>query len=203
MALLIIGIILLIISFTLGGRADSLRRYTTPLRLGGLLLAIIGLFSACLVQIGAGEVGVKILYGNVQSDVLNSGLHFINPLMTVEKLDIKTQNYTMSAVRDEGAKEGDDAIRVLSSDGLEVVIDLTVLYRVLPSAAPDIMREIGLDFTGKIVRPLTRTRIRDNAVYYDAVSLYSSKRDEFQHRIFESINADFQKRGLVLEQLLV
>src|SRR4030095_783117 len=54
-----------------------------------------------------------------------------------------------------------------------------------------------------MVRPLTRTKIRDNAVYYDAISLYSSKRDEFQARIFKSIEVDFQKRGLVLEQLLV
>ena len=203
MALLIIGIILVIISFTLGGQNESLRRYTTPLRLGGLLLAIIGLFSASLVQIGAGEIGVKKLYGNVQSDVLGSGLHFINPLMDVQKMDIKTQNYTMSAVRDEGAKEGDDAIRVLTSDGLEVVIDLTVLYKVLPTEAPRIIRETGLDYTDKIVRPLARTKIRDNAVYYDAVSLYSSKRDEFQRRIFESITGEFQHRGLILEQLLI
>jgi regulator of protease activity HflC (stomatin/prohibitin superfamily) len=109
----------------------------------------------------------------------------------------------MSAVRDEGAKEGDDAIRVLSSDGLEVVIDLTVLYKVLPSEAPRIVRETGLDYTDKIVRPLSRTKIRDNAVYYDAVSLYSTKRDEFQSRIFQSIGGEFQKRGLLLEQLLV
>jgi regulator of protease activity HflC (stomatin/prohibitin superfamily) len=181
----------------------TFKRYSIPLRVVGLLLALAGLSSASIVQIGAGEVGVKILYGRVQNDVLGSGLHFINPLMEVQKMDIKTQNYTMSAVKDEGAKEGDDAIRVLTSDGLEVVIDLTVLYKVLPADAPTILRETGLDYTDKIVRPLTRTRIRDNAVYYDAVALYSSKRDEFQHRIFESITGDFQRRGLLLEQLLV
>jgi regulator of protease activity HflC (stomatin/prohibitin superfamily) len=60
-----------------------------------------------------------------------------------------------------------------------------------------------LNYTDKIVRPLTRTKIRDNAVYYEAVSLYSSKRDEFQARIFKNIEVDFKKRGLVLEQLLV
>jgi len=121
----------------------------------------------------------------------------------VTKMDIKTQNYTMSGVKDEGAKEGDDAIRVLTSDGLEVVIDLTVLYKVLPSDAPEILRETGLDYTEKIVRPLARTKIRDNAVYYDAISLYSVKRDEFQNRIIQSITSEFQKRGLLLEQLLI
>jgi regulator of protease activity HflC (stomatin/prohibitin superfamily) len=203
MFLLILGILLLIAGFTLARRTDNLKRYSTPLRVVGILLALAGISAASIVQIGAGEVGVKILYGRVQNDVLGSGLHFINPLMEVQKMDIKTQNYTMSAVKDEGAKEGDDAIRVLTSDGLEVVIDLTVLYKVLPADAPAIVRETGLDYTDKIVRPLTRTRIRDNAVYYDAVSLYSSKRDEFQHRIFESITGDFQRRGLLLEQLLV
>jgi regulator of protease activity HflC (stomatin/prohibitin superfamily) len=203
MFLLILGILLLIAGFTIARRTDNLRRYSSPLMVVGLLLAIAGISAASIVEIGAGEVGVKMLYGRVQNDVLGSGLHFINPLMDVQKMDIKTQNYTMSSVRDEGAKEGDDAIRVLTSDGLEVVIDLTVLYKVLPSAAPQILRETGLDYTDKIVRPLTRTRIRDNAVYYDAVSLYSSKRDEFQSRIFQSITGEFQKRGLLLEQLLV
>jgi regulator of protease activity HflC (stomatin/prohibitin superfamily) len=40
-------------------------------------------------------------------------------------------------------------------------------------------------------------------VYYDAVALYSSKRDEFQNRIYKSIEEDFRKRGLFLEQLLI
>ncbi|MGL1316168.1 SPFH domain-containing protein, partial [Vibrio parahaemolyticus] len=33
--------------------------------------------------------------------------------------------------------------------------------------------------------------------------MYSTKRDQFQARIFKSIEEDFKKRGLVLEQLLV
>jgi regulator of protease activity HflC (stomatin/prohibitin superfamily) len=109
----------------------------------------------------------------------------------------------MSAIHAEGAQEGDDAIRVLSNDGLEVVIDLTVLYRVSPGESPKIYKQIGVDYIDKIVRPVTRTRIRDNAVYYDAVALYSTKRNEFQQRIYKSIEDDFKTRGLVLEQLLI
>lgn len=166
-------------------------------------MLLLGVVMACFVQIGTGEVGVQVLFGSVQNTILPSGLHIIDPLVDIQRLDVKTQNYTMSAVRNEGAKEGDDAIRVLSADGLEVVIDLTVLYKVIPSSAPNILRETGIDYTDKIVRPLTRTKIRDNAVYYDAVSLYSTKRDEFQNRIFNTIDGDFRKRGLLLEQLLI
>ena len=54
-----------------------------------------------------------------------------------------------------------------------------------------------------IVRPLSRTRIRDISANYEAVSLYSLKRDEFQTRIFSAIEKDFKGRGLVLESLLV
>jgi hypothetical protein len=72
------------------------------------------------------ESRVKSLYGSVQTDILQSGLSLINPLMDVTEFDIQTQNYTMSAIHNEGAQSGDDAIRVLSNDGLEVVIDLTV-----------------------------------------------------------------------------
>ncbi|MBN8853456.1 MAG: band 7 protein [Sphingobacteriales bacterium 50-39] len=203
MTLLIVGLIFFLAGALALRRNASLSLYARILRLGGLALALIGLLSASIVQIGAGEIGVQVLYGSVQNNVLPSGLHFINPLMDVQRMDIKTQNYTMSAVRNEGAKEGDDAIRVLSADGLEVVIDLTVLYKVVPSSAPDILRQTGIDYTDKIVRPLTRTKIRDNAVYYDAVSLFSTKRDEFQARITKSIEDDFHHRGLLLEQILI
>jgi regulator of protease activity HflC (stomatin/prohibitin superfamily) len=200
---IILGIILLVVSFTVNNNANPLSKFSNLLKIIGILLLLIGVFSSMFKQIDAGKVGVKSLYGSVQPDVLESGLHVVNPLLDITVFDVQTQNYTMSAVHNEGALEGDDAIRVLSNDGLEVVIDLTVLYRVIPNEAPKILKGIGESYTDKIVRPVTRTRIRDNAVYYDAVALYSTKRNEFQQRIFKSIEADFKSRGLVLEQLLI
>nr|WP_315171661.1 prohibitin family protein [uncultured Flavobacterium sp.] len=200
---IILGIILLVVSFTINNSANPLSKFSNLLKIIGVLLLLIGVFSSMFKQIDAGKVGVKSLYGSVQPDVLESGLHVVNPLLDITVFDVQTQNYTMSAVHSEGAQEGDDAIRVLSNDGLEVVIDLTVLYRVIPNEAPKILKGIGESYTDKIVRPVTRTRIRDNAVYYDAVALYSTKRNEFQQRIFKSIEADFKSRGLVLEQLLI
>ena len=198
----IIGVILFLIGASFSNN-QSLSKYVRPFKVGAVIAIVIGLMSSMFKQIDAGKVGVQSLYGNVQPDILESGLHVINPLLDITDFDIQTQNYTMSAVHSEGAQEGDDAIRVLSNDGLEVVIDLTVLYRVSPSESPKIYKQIGVDYIDKIVRPVTRTRIRDNAVYYDAVALYSTKRNEFQQRIYKSIEEDFKKRGLVLEQLLI
>lgn len=203
MFLIILGLFLLVISAVVLTKTEALKKFVPALRSVGLLLIVIGIATSCFKQIEPGQVGVKVLFGRVEDDVLSSGLHFVNPVVDVKRLDIKTQNYNMSGIHDEGAQSGDDAIRVLTADGLEVTIDLTVLYRLVPGEAPRLLRETGADYTDKIVRPLTRTKIRDNAVYYDAVSLYSSKRDEFQGRIFKSIEDDFKKRGLVLEQLLV
>ena len=203
MLIIIIGIIIIAISYFVIRVNNNLYRYYSTLNTVGIVVIVAGIVISVVKQVEAGQAGVQTLFGKVNDRVLESGLNYINPLAEVTMFDIKTQNYTMSGVHDEGDKGGDDAIRVLSADGLEVIIDLTVLYRVVPNEAPRILKEIGSDYKNTIVRPITRTKIRDNAVYYDAVALYSTKRDEFQGRIFKGIEKDFKDRGLVLEQLLV
>ena len=203
MFLIILGVLIFIAVAVFVKTNPAIAKFAGVGRIVALLLIVLGISTACVKQIDAGEVGVKVLFGSIQNDVLGSGLHFINPLLDVKKLDVKTQNYTMSGINDEGQKAGDDAIRVLTSDGLEVTIDLTVLYRIVSTEAPRLLRETGDDYRDKIVRPITRTKIRDNAVYYQAVDLFGNKRDEFQQRIYKSIEDDFKKRGLMLEQLLV
>jgi regulator of protease activity HflC (stomatin/prohibitin superfamily) len=203
MFLIVLGIIILIAANFLVKANPVTNKFKPIGRIIAVVFILLGVSTACVKQIDAGEIGIKVLFGSIQNDVLASGLHFINPLLDVKTLDVKTQNYTMSGVNDEGNKAGDDAIRVLTSDGLEVTIDLTVLYRVVAADGPKLLRETGEDFRDKIVRPITRTKIRDNAVYYQAVDLFGNKRDEFQQRIYKSIEDDFKKRGLMLEQLLV
>ncbi len=144
MALIILGILVLIVGFTIQ-RNEQFGRFAKMIRSVAVLLMVIGVLFKCIVQVDAGQIGVKSLFGKVQNDVLQSGLHFINPFVEVRMLDIKTQNYTMSGIHDEGNQSGDDAIRVLTSDGLEVTIDLTVLYKLLPSEAPRLVRETGVD----------------------------------------------------------
>jgi len=203
MFLIVIGILILVASMIALKDNPALAKFRSVGRIVGFLFIALGIVTSSVKQIDPGEVGVKILFGNIQQDVLGSGLHFVNPLLEIKKMDVKTQNYTMTGVNDEGSQSADDAIRVLTSDGLEVTIDLTVLYRLIGADAPRLLRETGDDYRDKIVRPITRTKIRDNAVYYQAVDLFGSKRDVFQQRIYKSIEEDFKKRGLMLEQLLV
>ena len=203
MFLIIHGILVIVAGIVVSKQNNQSSRYGKIFRIVGLVMIIAGALTSMFKVIEAGQVGVKTIFGKVDNDVLYSGLNVINPIAEVTTFDVKTQNYTMSGVTDEGGRAGDDAMRVLSADGLEVIIDLSVLFRVTSASAPNILKEIGTDYLDKIVRPISRTAIRDNAVAYDAVSLYSSKREEFQSKIFQTISKSFAKRGLELEQLLV
>lgn len=203
MFFIFLGILIIVVGLSISKANPNFASFGKTGRILGIVLILLGMGTSCFVQIQPGEVGVQTLFGKVQSGLLTEGLNFVNPMVEVNRFDVRTQNYTMSAVHDEGSKEGDDAIRVLTADGLEVVIDLSVLYRITPEKAPEILRTLGRDLTDKIVRPISRTKIRDNAVYYDAVALYSSRRDEFQQKIFQSIEKEFTARGIVLESILI
>ncbi len=204
MLFIFLGIIAYLASYFLPTNPNlGATRFAPTVRGLGIGLLVLGFFSACVRQIDAGEVGVQKLFGDVKDGYLESGLHVVNPLVELVKLNTRTQNYTMSALTNEGKVRGDDAIRVLSTDGLELIIDLTVLYHLNKSATPKIVREIGPNVEEVIVRPIARTKIRDNAVNFTAIELYSTHRNEFQARIYHDIDSLFSARGIQLEQILV
>lgn len=164
---------------------------------------IVALIFSCVAQVGAGEVGVQVLFGSVQDGVLKSGLNMVNPLVSVESMDVRTQAYTMSSVQDEGQQSGDDAISTLSSDGLTLKLDLTVWYRLNEGDAPQVYRTIGTDYVEKIVRPAVRTAIRDVSVDYAATDIYSSKREDFVANVTKNLESAFHGRGIILERVLL
>jgi regulator of protease activity HflC (stomatin/prohibitin superfamily) len=166
-------------------------------------VAIVFLLLSSATVVPAGNVGVQVLYGNVEPDALESGFHLINPLYEIKPLDIRTQAYTMSATHNEGQVKGDDAIEVLTSDGLTLKLEITVQYRLLPTAAPMVYRTIGEDYTDKIVRPEIRSALRDKAVNYVSTDLYSIKREDFVQKVTSLLDESFKKRGLVLEGMLL
>jgi len=202
MGIVFFGVILLVLSFVSKNGDNPLSRFRGILTTLGIILVIIGVGTQSVRQIETGEIGIQKLFGKIQTSILVEGLNFVNPLVEVTKVDIKTQNYTMTSSSEESTM-ADDAIPVLTSDGLQVVIDLTALYRIIPSEAPNIVRTIGTSYEVKIVRPIIRSKIRNNAAAYEAIQLYSLKREEFETSLRDEIEADFNKRGFLLEQLLI
>lgn len=206
LTLVIFLVIVLVILFAINKQAKEnlqLQRIVNPLKLIIIIAIFVSLIFASLVQIGPGQIGVTILFGSVQDNVLKSGLSLVNPLVTVEKLDVKTQAYTMSGIKDEGQVKGDDAITTLSSDGLTLKLDVTVWFRLSENEAPNLLRTLGIDYIEKIVRPACRTALRDVSVKYTATDIYSSKRDDFVNDITKNLEKSFEGRGIVLEKVLM
>jgi regulator of protease activity HflC (stomatin/prohibitin superfamily) len=203
MAIFIIGIILLISGIIMTPTNEQSKKAKGALRIIGIIVAAGGVLLASITIIPAGHVGVKVLFGKTQEGFLPEGLHIINPLLEIQEFSTRTQNYTMSSGTEEGQKAGDDAIRILSNDGLEVNIDLTILYRVNPGSAPTIYKKIGKGFEDKIVRPVTRTGIRNSAAKFNAIELFAEKRAEFETEIIDNISDTLANRGFNLEQILI
>jgi regulator of protease activity HflC (stomatin/prohibitin superfamily) len=203
MFIAIIGIIVVIAGMVIKNSPTPSAHFSRIITIVGVIIVAVGLAMSSVKVIEQGTIGVQTLFGKVQPDVLESGLHFIDPVVDVTVFDAQTQNYTMSAQVDEGQKKGDDAMRVLSADGLEVTIDITVLYRLRPEKAPYLLQNIGANYEDKIVRPVSRTTIYNNAVSFAAVDLYSTKRSVFQQKIYKEIAAGFEKNGIELQSVLV
>ena len=166
-------------------------------------VVVIILIIASIRIIPPGYVGVKVLLGDVSQTVLPNGLHFVIPIVNVVKMNVRTQAYTMSKSYSEGQKKGDDAIRALSKDGLQIDLDVTIWYRLIPSMAATVYQTIGPNYVTKIVRPAIRTSIRDVIVKYSVVDIYSAKRSEVTTQIKKELDNAFEKRGVVCERVLL
>jgi len=169
------------------------------------ILTVFGLwlFFASIVIIDAGETGVYSLFGKVRDTELRSGFHLVIPLAHVEKMSIRTEEYTMSIVSREGNKSGDDSITALTKEGLSVGLDLTALYHLNEENASDVYKELGIKYDEKIIRPVIRTAIRDVVAGYDAKEMYSNKREEAALKIKEQVQRELDDRGIVLEDMLL
>ncbi len=171
---------------------------------GGSVLAAILVIASLIRIVPPGSVGVQVLFGKVLVNAtLSEGLNLVNPFVDLEIMTIRTQAYTMSIALEEGQRYGDDAISSLTKDGLEVKMDLTVWYHLMASEAAPVFQKIGSDYVAKIVRPAARTAIRNTTVKYQAVEIYSEKREEVQTEISKQLEKDFKERGIVLEKVLL
>jgi len=170
-----------------------------------IILAIVAIIGAtAVVVVPAGHVGVHDLFGEVEKDEYPAGLHFKNPFAHVEMMSIKTQEYTMTYTKGEGAVKGSDIISALTKEGLTVDLDMTVLYSLLPNQANEVYKTIGPDYVNVIVRPQIRTAIREVVAGYEAKQLYNKTyRVEAGHEIYDLLEPGLLKRGIVLESVLI
>lgn len=158
------------------------------------LVSFVSFFASSITVVKAGHVGVQTMFGRVSSEHIDSGLHFVNPFSSVHEMSVQTNNYWMSHHQDEGDKKGvDDSISVRSSNGLQMPVDVSVPYRLEPSAAPWVYKNMGTEWVSKILRPSLSTATRRAASHYTAEELYGNKRDEFAEKTKALLSEELTK----------
>ena len=162
-----------------------------------LVLALLALVSSSVVVIPAGHVGVQVLFGRVKPAALTEGIQVVNPLVDVVRMSVRTETYTMSATSSEGTVQGDDSIQALSSDGLLMPLDITIAYRLVGSDAPLVYRNIGADYVDKIIRPASRTAVREAIAGFTAQEAYSTKREALPQKMHDLLT---ERMGALLRQ---
>lgn len=179
-----------------------------------LVVAVVLFVSSCAVIIPAGHIGVQVLFGKVKPTALTEGIQFINPFVEVQEMSVRTETYTMSATSNEGQMRGDDSIQALSSDGLLMPLDITIAFRLVGTDAPRIYRDIGADYIDKIIRPASRTAVREAIAGFTAQEAYSTKREALPQKMHdlltERMRSLLEKRedfkgatGFIIDQVML
>jgi len=177
-----------------------------PKKIGLIIVALIILviiIPLSIVIIPAGNTGVYHLFGKVRENELPSGFHLKNPLANVTKMSIRTEEYTMTAIIGEGQVQEADAISALTKEGLQVDLDITVLYHLEEAKASEVFKNVGLDYVTKIIRPSIRAGIREIVADYDSKDIYSEKREQAAVQILEKLKGDIDPRGIIIEDVLL
>lgn len=155
--------------------------------LGVIILIII---SKAIVVIPAGFVGVQVLFGKVHQDTLPAGFHIINPLLTIKKMSVRTQEVTEEAL-------------VPSKEGLTVTLDVTLLYSLMPNRAAEVYKTIGPRYVSIVVESQFRSVIRGATASYEAKSLYTSQREAIATDMMEELEPLLKNRGVKVEKILL
>lgn len=201
---LIAVIIMVLLGLVVASRQSiAARALLRRVRTGGLILVLLLVGLSFFRIVPPGHVGVPVLLGRVQRQ-LRSGLNIVVPIVNVVLMDVRTNAYTMSSVKEEGQVKGDDAIEALAADGLTVQLDVTVWYRLSESAASWVYENIGPDYTAKIVRPSIRTALRDAASRFTATELYSAGgRTVYTAAVDSLLDEAFAGKGIIRERVLL
>lgn len=131
------------------------------------LTLIAATFQGCyFTAVDSGEVGVQISQGKVQEDALTEGFNFsFNPFASLILYNTKAKQLELSGVSngvDTNELIRDSAITIIDKDGMQIPVDLTIIYRLDGSKAPIVRRKFGADIVwdNKMVVPVAKDVIK-------------------------------------------
>jgi regulator of protease activity HflC (stomatin/prohibitin superfamily) len=122
---------------------------------------------------------------------LSEGFHIIAPWNTVYVYDIKQQ------------EEFESGMRVLSSNGLEISLDVSVLYQPKIDELGILHKTKGENYLNIVIVPEIRAVARSVIGRYTPEQLYSTKRDAIQNEIFEETKKKVDPQHVQINSVLV
>lgn len=162
---------------------------------GGFFINVPPGHIACVHDLGRGVL--KKIWG--------PGLHFKIPFWQRAKLfNAQIVEYTIRHDFDLGYKEalGDEPLNAVTSDNELIQVEGSILFKLDKEKAPKLWGNIGEDFVSKVVRPVSRSRIRSvlAEVTFNMITKY---RTQIEEKIKEELNSIFVPMGLVAEGVLL
>ena len=158
-----------------------------------ILIALAILISKSAIRIASGNAGVLDTLSdgvNPESSPLGEGLNFVAPWNSVIKYEVRQQ-------------EEPETMSVLSSNGLDIKLDASVLYQPQYDQLSRLHKEKGRDYLTRVLKPAVRSAARSVVGRYTPEQLYSSKRDAIQQEIFEETKNIVEKQYIQLNDILI
>ncbi len=161
-----------------------------------IFLVIIGIIfiSKSTVNIDAGEAGVlwKRFGGGVVTNQppLGEGFHLVAPWNTVTVYDVRQQELF-------------EKMKVLSSNGLDILLEVSAWYQPNYNELGKLHKERGEQYKENVIMPALRSAARSVVGRYTPEQLYASKRDVIQLEIFDETKAILDNQFIQLNQVLV
>ncbi|MCH7563037.1 MAG: prohibitin family protein [Gemmatimonadetes bacterium] len=176
-----------------GGGAVTSKGNAKLVGYGLMLAGFIAVGMNAVVVIGVGEVGVKHFWGTVDPISLPQGIHFINPLASVEKMSVREQAYPP-----DGSVERIDA---QTSEQMNVALEISLLFRIDPALAPELYQTIGTeeDIKRRIILNAVRNGVRDAIATKSINEIFSPNRREVSAAMVEAVQAKAGARIEVLD----
>ncbi|MEO0734840.1 MAG: prohibitin family protein [Bacteroidota bacterium] len=158
---------------------------------GVLLLAVALLILPSCTVVREGEVGVKRTLGKYKEKPIEQGVTFFNPFTTaIEKISTQTENMEVG-------------LNLPSKEGLNIRADISILYSVDGTRAPEVLRQIGPNYERQVILPVFRSAVADVSARYFAKDMHTGQRAIIEGAIQEQMSKNLLDRGLIIENVLV
>jgi len=172
-----------------------------------LVVIILSFISAAVVFVPPTHVAVVVSLispGGVRPEPVRSGLHIIVPVLEKETLyPIYWQTYTMSNKMGEGTVAGDDSIRARTSDGQEVRLDSSIIFRIDLEQAVTIHVDWQERYIEDFVRPVIRGFVRTQVSQFTVKEVNSSSRRDLEITLGRLLSEEFASKGIIMDQFLL